>query len=69
MIDEAKVRDIAQKAAQIGFTYGALGRDFVFAYKNTEYMVDKELGFCEHKIPAAECKVVGCSSNWTDPKG
>jgi hypothetical protein len=36
---EAAVRDAAHKAAQIGFTYGALGRDFTFAYKNVEDML------------------------------
>jgi len=24
---------------------------------------------CEHNIPRSECRIVGCSSAWTDPKG
>lgn len=33
------VEAIALKAAEIGFTYGALGRDYTFAYKNVQDML------------------------------
>ena len=33
------VEAIAHKAAQIGFTYGALGRDFEYVYKNVNDML------------------------------
>jgi len=35
---------LAHKAAEIGFTYGALGRDFEYVYKNVDDMLREELG-------------------------
>ena len=29
-------RELVHRAAEIGFTYGALGRDFEYVYKNVE---------------------------------
>lgn len=37
---EVELRKVAHKAAQIGFTYGALGRDFTFAYKDVEDLLN-----------------------------
>lgn len=31
--------ELAHKAAQIGYTYGALGRDFEYVYKNVNDML------------------------------
>jgi hypothetical protein len=33
------VERLAHKAAEIGFTYGALGRDFEYVYKNVNDML------------------------------
>jgi hypothetical protein len=36
---ERLLSEAAHKASGIGFTYGALGRDFTYVYKNVEDML------------------------------
>lgn len=36
------LREVAHKAAQIGFTYGALGRDYEYVHKNVQDMLREE---------------------------
>lgn len=47
LVEQARaetMRDIAHQAAQIGYTYGALGRDFTYAYKNVNDLLDQKGG-------------------------
>jgi hypothetical protein len=43
-IEREAVERIALKAAQIGYTYGALGRDFVYVIPNVTDMLAEETG-------------------------
>lgn len=41
MID---IEEIAQKAAEIGYTYGSLGRDYWYVRRDVSKMVQESLG-------------------------